>query len=113
MIGLKTQMTIAVILAIMSGLLLTGIFVLLPDQTQNQMPIPQPSPSVLEQVSWTMLWIGLAALIALAIVVMIMLINRLISKKTSEDLEAPTEAVESGSSGTYQKSQSIGASKLG
>lgn len=103
MIGLKKQMAIAVILATMSGLLLTGIFVLLPDQTQNQMPIPQPSPSVLEQVSWTMLWIGLAALIALAIVAMIMFINRLISKKKSEDLEVPAEIVESGSSDTVSK----------
>jgi len=87
----------------MSGLFLTGIFVLLPDQTQNQMPIPQPSPSVLEQVSWTMLWISLAALIALAIVAMFMLINRLISKKKSEDLEVPAEIVESGSTTPYQK----------
>ncbi|MEM2099682.1 MAG: hypothetical protein QXU99_08120 [Candidatus Bathyarchaeia archaeon] len=75
-------MTIAVILAVISGLLFAGIFIILfPNQTQDQMPIPRPSPSVLEQALWAMLGIGLVALIAISIVAVVLLINRIITKK--------------------------------
>jgi uncharacterized membrane protein len=102
-------MAMAVILATLLGLFLTGIFILLPNQTQDQMPIPRPSPSVLEQISWAMLWIGLAALIALIIVSVIMLINRVIRKERSEDLEAQKLAIES-EPGNIKDTQSVGES---
>jgi hypothetical protein len=49
------------------------------------MPIPQPAPSILEQIFGAILWISLAALIAIAIVGVILLINRLRRKKTDNE----------------------------
>ena len=78
-------MAIAVILAILSALLLAGIsYILFPDQTPDQMPIPKPAPSMLDQMFGAMLWIGIAALIAIAIVGAVLLVNRVRNKKTEK-----------------------------
>jgi uncharacterized membrane protein YphA (DoxX/SURF4 family) len=78
MLGLKTRMAAAVVLAILSGLLLAGVsYIIFPSQSSGQMPTPKPSPSWLEQLSWAMLWIGLALLISLAVVGAIMLASRI------------------------------------
>ena len=81
-------MGIAVILAILSALLIAGLsYVLFPDQTPDQMPIPKPAPSILDQIFGVVLWIGLAALVAIVIVGAILLVNQVRSKKTDKNIE--------------------------
>lgn len=78
-------MAIAVTLAILSALLLAGIsYILFPDQTPGQMPIPKPAPSILDQIFGAILWIGLAALIAITIVGAILLTSRVRNKETEK-----------------------------
>jgi amino acid transporter len=83
---LKTKMAVAVILAILSAFLLVGIsYLLFPDQTPQQSPIPMPTSKpepLLDQILWAIEWIGLAALIAITIVGAVFIINRIIREKT-------------------------------
>jgi len=86
----KTKMAKFVILAILSAFLLLGIsYILFPDQTSQQpptpMPIPEPEP-LLDQMLWTIQWIGLAALITITIVGAVLLTNRIINNRRHKHL---------------------------
>jgi len=83
--GQKTKMAKVVILAILLAFLLVGIsYLLFPDQTSQQpptpMPISKPEP-LLDQILWTIQWLGLAALITITIVGVVLLTNRIISNR--------------------------------
>jgi TRAP-type C4-dicarboxylate transport system permease small subunit len=87
-IGQKAKMAIAVILAILLTLLLAQIsYMLFPNQPSDQMPIPRPAPSMIDQIVETMLWIGLAAFIAIAIVGAVLLTNRIRNKEAKKQKE--------------------------
>ncbi|MCW4024802.1 MAG: hypothetical protein NWF01_07190 [Candidatus Bathyarchaeota archaeon] len=82
MIGQKTKMMMAVTLAAVSCLLIAEIsYLVFPDQTSGQVPTPQPSPSIMEQLVWAMLWLGVAALISLTIVGAVMLVKKRIKRE--------------------------------
>lgn len=81
MIGQKTQMVIAVITAVLLVILLAGISYFLVPDPSNQTPLPMPVPSILNQIFVAILWIGVAALIAITTVAVVLLINRRITKK--------------------------------
>lgn len=88
-------MVAAVILAILLAFLLAGTsYIIFPDQTSQQipipMPVPKPGPSLLDQIFWAILWIGLAAFIAIAIVGALLLISRIKRKKTDRILSLPS-----------------------
>jgi heme/copper-type cytochrome/quinol oxidase subunit 4 len=83
MIGQKTQMVTAVITAILLAILLAGLSYFLVPEPSNQAPLPMPVPSVLNQIFVAILWIGLAALIAITTVAVVLLINRRITKKNN------------------------------
>ena len=88
MIGQKGKMTIAVIAAISLGLLLVGItYILFPNQTSEQTPIPKPIPSMSNQIFSAVLWISLAASIAITVVGAVVMVNRIRSKKTREPIQ--------------------------
>jgi hypothetical protein len=78
-------MAMAVIVALSSAFLLIGIsYILFPDQTSQQRPTPMPISKpipLLNQILWTIQWIGLAAIIAITIVGAMLLINRVRNKK--------------------------------
>jgi hypothetical protein len=78
-IGHKTKIAVAIILAITTPFLLLEITcTLAPDQALQQMPPPQPNPkpeSLLSQIIWIAQWIGLAAVIAIASVGLFLLIT--------------------------------------
>jgi amino acid transporter len=81
----KTKMTIIIILAILSAFLMLGIsYVLFPDQNLQQPPPPLPTSkpeSLLNEVLWTIQWIGLAAIIAITIVGAILLVGQVKTQK--------------------------------
>jgi uncharacterized membrane protein len=80
-------MTIAVIAAISVGFLLLGItYVLFPNKT-SAMPPPMPFPNWFDQIFPAVLWMGLAAFIAIIAVGAILLINRVKRKKTPMEIE--------------------------
>jgi hypothetical protein len=85
----KTKMAKFVILAILSAFLLLGIsYLLFPDQTSQQ-PTPTPTPKpepLLDQMLWTIQWIGLAALITITIVGAVLLTNRIINNRRHKRL---------------------------
>lgn len=82
MIGLKTKMMAAIILAVLSALLLAGAsFILFPDKTSNGMPIPMPVPNQIYQLVWSLQWLGFAALVAAAVVGAILLVSKIKRKK--------------------------------
>lgn len=77
-------MALAVVAAVLLGLLLAGIsYILVPDQK----PLPMPVPSILNQIFGAVLWIALAALIAITIVGAMLLVNRVRNKKTEKQDE--------------------------
>lgn len=80
----KITIAVAVILAVLSAFLLVGAsFLLLPDQTSQPitpMPIPKPEP-LLDQVLWSLQWIGLAALVAVSVVGALLLIRHIRKEK--------------------------------
>jgi hypothetical protein len=79
--GQKTITATAVILAILSAFLLVGAsYILFPDQTSQEPPIPMPIPKpepLAEQIVWALGWIGLAAGIASAVVAAMLLVSRI------------------------------------
>lgn len=81
------MMVLAVLLAVALASLLVGMsYLLFPEQSSQEppigTPIPKPEP-LINQVFWTIQWIGLAAIIALAIVGVMLLVVRTRNKKTS------------------------------
>ena len=87
LIGQKTAMVAAALLAVALALLLVGIsYVLFPAQSSQEPPLGTPIPkpeSLMDQVFWAVQWIGLAALIALCAVGVLLLVIRVRGKKTS------------------------------
>jgi ABC-type sugar transport system permease subunit len=80
--GQKTKMGLAAIAALLLSLLLVGLSYLLVHSKSNQTPLPMPVPSILNQIFVAILWIGLAAALAIIIVATVFLINRIKSKKS-------------------------------
>jgi hypothetical protein len=84
--GQKTKMATAVILAILSAFLLVGVsYILFPEQTSQEPPIPMPIPKpepLAEQIVWAIGWIGLAAGIANAVVGAMLLISQIRAKNS-------------------------------
>ena len=81
MLGLKSQMTLAAVAAVLLGLLLLGVSYYLTPETPNQDSLPMPVPSTAHQIFMGILWTGLAATIALAAVAIGVLTNRMRNKK--------------------------------
>jgi ABC-type uncharacterized transport system permease subunit len=83
LIGQKTAMVAAVLLAVALALLLLGMsYVLFPEQPSEPpvgVPIPKPEP-LIDQLFWAIQWIGLAAFLALAAVGVMLFITRTRSK---------------------------------
>lgn len=79
MIGQKTMIAAAVILAILCAFLVAGIsYVSFPSEASQQ-PIPGPRPKpgdLLSQFAWVILLISLAALVAALIAIMALILNR-------------------------------------
>ena len=71
MLGQKVKMLVSIAVATLLGFLLLGLsYVLFPEQT-SQPPIPMPTSKtepLAVQILWAVQWIGLAALIAIAVV---------------------------------------------
>jgi hypothetical protein len=79
-----------VIFAILLAFSLLGIsYVLFPDQTSQQpptpMPISEPEP-LLNQLLWTIQWLGIAALITVSIVGAVILTKRIMSNRKPKHL---------------------------
>lgn len=83
-------MVVTVIVGILSAFLLLGLsYIIFPDTPIQQPPGPQPTSNpepLLNQILWAIQWIGLAAIISVSIVGAFLLINRIIKKKTDEQL---------------------------
>jgi ABC-type Fe3+ transport system permease subunit len=89
LLGQKTAMLAAALLAVTLALLLLGIsYVLFPAQSSQEpplgTPIPKPEPLIC-QVFWAVQWIGLAVFIALCAVGVMLLVLRTKRKKTSSN----------------------------
>ena len=85
LIGQKTAMAAAVLLAVALALLLIGTsYLLFPEQPSPEppvgVPIPKPEP-LIDQLFWAIQWIGLAAFLALAAVGAMLFITRTIKQK--------------------------------
>lgn len=83
-LGQKTKMALAAIAALLLSFLLVGVSYLLVPSKSSQTPLPMPVPSIVNQVFIAILWIGLAAALAIIIVASVFLINRAKSKKSDE-----------------------------
>ena len=87
----KTKMIMAVILAILLAFLPLGVgYILFPDQTAQQPPVPVPTSkpeSLLDGVLWAIQWIGLAAIIAITIVGAVLISNRIKGKKLDANVD--------------------------
>lgn len=84
-IGQKAKLLTAIILAPALAISLLEIsYLLIPEQ----MPIPMPEPSMLNQIFGAILWIGIAALIAVAVVGTTLVINR-VRRKEDKETETP------------------------
>ncbi len=86
LIGQKTKMAIAVVLAVFSAFLLLGLsYAVFPDEPSQPLPGPTGNPeSLLSQVIWVIQWVGFAAVVALVIVVAILLVHRVITRKQKQ-----------------------------
>ena len=85
MIVQKAKLLTAIILAPTLAISLLEIsYLLIPEQ----MPIPLPEPSMLSQLFGASLWIGIAALIAVAVVGTTLAINR-VRRKEDKETETP------------------------
>jgi hypothetical protein len=74
----KTKVATSIILAVLLAFLLFGFsYVLFPDRNPTPIPGPSPGTSLLDQIFWAILWIGLAAISAIVVVGVILLANRI------------------------------------
>jgi ABC-type phosphate transport system permease subunit len=81
-------MVLAVVAAVLVGFLMYGLsyaicYLLAPD-ISNQVPAPTPTASITDLIVGSLLWVGLAALIAFTLVVVGLLINRIRNKNRYE-----------------------------
>lgn len=76
MIRPKLKPVIAVVAAVLAGLVLLPVSYLLTPQP-NQNPLPMPVPSVESQIFSATLWIGLAVLVSVSTVGMFVLVQRI------------------------------------
>jgi uncharacterized membrane protein len=87
-IGQRTKLFGAIILAPILAFSLIGLtYLVFPDQT-NQMPIPLPNPSTSVQISMAINWLGVTAIVAIAIAGVLVVAQR-IRRKTSDRDIAP------------------------
>lgn len=91
MLTIKTQMALATVAAILTGLLLLGISYILTPYTLSNGQMPLPVPSTTYQIFIAFLWLGVAALIAVSIVGLGIVINRIKQKRTPKDYETQAE----------------------
>jgi len=82
--GQKTKMGLAAVAALLLSLLLFGISYLLVPSKSSQTPLPMPVPSIVNQIFVAILWIGLAAALAIIIVATVFLINRIKNKNFTQ-----------------------------
>jgi hypothetical protein len=84
-IGQKAKLLTAIILAPALAISLLEIsYLLIPEQV----PIPLPEPSMFNQLFGAILWIGIAALIAVAVVGSTLAISR-VRRKEDKETETP------------------------
>jgi hypothetical protein len=73
--GSKLKSAIAVVAAVLAGLVLLPVSYLLTPQP-NQNPLPMPVPSVESQIFAASLWIGFAVLVSVSAVGVFVLVQR-------------------------------------
>ncbi len=78
-------MLTAIVLAVLSALLLAeATFALFPPQEQS-MPLPMPQANILNQLAWSLQWLGFAVLVSFLIVGVIYLGKKVRQPKTSAE----------------------------
>jgi ABC-type antimicrobial peptide transport system permease subunit len=88
MLGQKARMVLAAIGALLLSLLLVGISYLLAPNKSSQTPLPIPIPSIINQIFAAILWIALAAVLAIIIIAIAFMINRIKRKKSCEKIDS-------------------------
>jgi hypothetical protein len=85
-IGQRTKLFGAIILAPILAFSLIGLtYLVFPDQT-NQMPIPLPDLSRSVQISIAIYWVGITAIITIAIVGILMVAQRIRRKSSDKEI---------------------------
>jgi putative exporter of polyketide antibiotics len=80
--GQNVRMIFAILAAISIGLALAGItYVIAPNKKPVQMLAPQPEPGALDQLLSAATWMGIAIIISIAVVGVVLLVNRTRTKK--------------------------------
>lgn len=75
-------MVIAAVAAVAVGFLMLAItYVILPNQKPGQLPSGNPEPYVFGQIFSAATWIGIAVMISIAVVSIILIVNRIRTKK--------------------------------
>ncbi len=91
MVGQKSKMAIAVVLAVVAAFLLLAVsYAFFPDQ--SSVPVPTPAPTyrpeaLMSQLFWAAQLVGLAAAIAFAFVVVAMLIIKIRKGKQQRQIK--------------------------
>jgi hypothetical protein len=93
-LGQKVKMLAAIVVGTLSGFLLLGLsYLVFPDQT-SQPPPPLPTSKaepLASQILWAAQWIGLAVLIAVAVVGVVLIASRTRNKLKNKSLEGFSE----------------------
>jgi hypothetical protein len=85
LIGFKTKMLTATILAVLLALLLAEAALILFPTEEPSKPIPMAQPKHETQLVWSLQWLGIATVISLLIVGAILLVNRKRHPSVSQD----------------------------
>jgi ABC-type microcin C transport system permease subunit YejE len=85
-VGQRKKLFGAIILAVILAFSLIGLtYLVFPDKT-NQMPIPLPDLSTSVQISMAIYWLGVTAIVAIAIVGVLLVVQRIRRKISDKEI---------------------------